>query len=64
MPCPLQALPGLAQASQSSGDTSPIDGTASSVMFDDPIAPKIVHCSSDFKGREHQAYGTKPSKII
>jgi hypothetical protein len=34
------------------------------VMFDDPIAPKIVHCSSDFKGREQQAYGTKPSKII
>ncbi|MET4800357.1 hypothetical protein ABIA96_002929 [Bradyrhizobium sp. LB11.1] len=41
-----------------------MDGTASRVISDDAIAPKIVHCSSDFKGWEHQAYGTKPSKII
>ncbi|BAR63009.1 hypothetical protein NK6_9875 [Bradyrhizobium diazoefficiens] len=42
-------MPGFAQASQSSGDTSPIDGTASSVISVDAIVPKIVHCSSDFK---------------
>jgi hypothetical protein len=42
----------LAQASQSSGDTLSIEGTASSVISDDAIVPKIAHCSSDFKGRQ------------
>ena len=41
-----------------------MEGTASSVISDDAIMPKIVHCSSDFKSGEHQAYGTNLSKII
>lgn len=44
-----------------------MEGTASSVISDDAIMPKIVHCSSDFKRRELYPscpYGTNPSKII
>lgn len=41
-----------------------MEGTASSVISDDAIVPKIVHCRSDFKGGEHQAWGANPSKII
>src|SRR3954452_22151031 len=55
VPPPLHRPPGLAQASQSSGETSPMEGTASSVISDDAIMPKIVHCSSDFKRAEFRA---------
>jgi hypothetical protein len=32
-----------------------MEGTASRVISDGAIVPKIVHCSSDFKSGKHQA---------